>query len=242
MLVTERDGYFMRWINIKAVFSKQIKETLKNKEVLVQFMMFPLIAVIMENLIHVEDMPENFFVNMFSAMYVGMAPLVAMVSILAEEKEKGTLRVLLMANVKSVEYLAGVGSYVWTACMIGACVFMATGGYTGKEALHFLLIMGIGIFISMVLGAAIGAVSRNQMAATAVSVPVMLVLSFLPMLSTFNETVEKVSRFVYTQQISLLVSQMSENSINFQDVSIILINILLTVVFFVYAYRKAEID
>lgn len=232
----------MRLVNMKAVFKKQIKETLKNKEVLVQFMMFPLIAVIMENVIHVDGMPENFFVNMFSAMYVGMAPLVAMVAILAEEKEKGTLRVLLMANVKSVEYLAGVGSYVWTACMAGTCVFMITGGYTGKSALYFLFIMGIGIFLSIVLGAAIGAVSRNQMAATAVSVPVMLVLSFLPMLSNFNETVKKVAGFVYTQQIGLLVSQVPERTVNFQNIGIILINIFLAVVFFAYAYRKAEID
>ena len=232
----------MRLINMKAVFLKQMKETLKNKEVLVQFMMFPLIALVMENLIHVEGMPENFFVNMFSAMYVGMAPLVAMVSILAEEKEKGTLRVLLMANVKSVEYLAGVGSYVWTACMIGACVFMAVGNYKGKTAVLYLFIMAIGIFISMVLGAAIGAVSRNQMAATAVSVPVMLVLSFLPMLSTFNETVEKAARFVYTQQISILVNRVAEGTVYFQNISIILINVILTGIFFVYAYQKAEID
>ena len=78
----------MRFINIKAVFGKQIKETLKNKEVLVQFLMFPLLTVIMENMIHIEGMPEHYFTGMFSSMYVGMAPLVAMVSILAEEKER----------------------------------------------------------------------------------------------------------------------------------------------------------
>lgn len=232
----------MKLVNMRAVFRKQIKETLKNKEVLVQFMMFPLLTVIMENTIHVEGMPENFFVNMFSAMYVGMAPLVAMVSVLAEEKEKGTLRVLLMADVKAWEYLMGVGSYVWAACMIGACIFMLIGGYAGQTALIFLIVMGVGIFISMVLGAAIGAMSRNQMAATAVSVPVMLVLSFLPMLSTFNETVEKAARFVYTQQISLLVSHVSEKSVSFQNFGIILVNIFLVVVFFVYAYQKAELD
>lgn len=232
----------MRWINIRAVFRKQVKETLKNKEVLVQFMMFPLIAVVMENLVHVEGMPEHYFVNLFSAMYVGMAPLVAMVAILAEEKEKGTLRALLMADVKATEYLMGVGSYVWSACMAGSCVFLMTAGYKGKTALFFLMIMGIGIFISLVLGAAIGALCRNQMAATAVSVPVMLVLSFLPMLSAFNETVEKAAKFVYTQQISLLVNQVIKNGINFQNGCIILANMVFVVLFFAYAYRKAAID
>lgn len=233
---------FMRWINVRAVFRKQVKETLKNKEVLVQFMMFPLIAVVMENLVQVEGLPEGYFVNLFSAMYVGMAPLIAMVSILAEEKEKGTLRALLMANVKPAEYLIGVGSYVWAACMAGACIFMVTGGYKGKTALFFLMVMGAGIFISLVLGAAIGASCRNQMAATAISVPVMLALSFLPMLSAFNETVGKAAKFVYTQQVSLLINHVSEKSMSFQNGSIILANFLFAAIFFAYAYRKAGID
>lgn len=229
----------MRFSNIKAIFKKQIKETLKNKEVLVQFMMFPLLAVIMENMIHIEGMPRHYFTGMFSSMYVGMAPLVAMVSILAEEKEKGTLRVLLMADVKAVEYLAGVGSYVWGACMLGSCVFMATGEYEGTRAYFFLAVMGIGIFISIVFGAAIGVAGRNQMAATAVSVPVMLVLSFLPMLSAFNETLEKAARFVYTQQVNLLVNQMSDQMGNYGNFFIIFGNFLLVSAFFGYAYKKS---
>lgn len=232
----------MRWVNIKAVFGKQMKETLKNKEVLVQFMMFPLMAVIMENLIHIEGMPAHYFTNLFSAMYVGMAPLIATVAILAEEKEKGTLRVLLMANVKPGEYLTGVGIYVWSACMLGSCVFVLTGGCRGSEAFFFLVTMGIGILISMVLGAAIGAMSRNQMSATAVSVPMMLVLAFLPMLAAFNETIEKAARFVYTQQISLLVGRASENAVNMQNVGILALNVFLVLIFFLYAYRKAELD
>lgn len=232
----------MRLVHVRAVFRKQIKETLKNKEVLVQFMMFPLLVVIMENLVHVEGMPEHYFVSLFSSMYVGMAPLVAMVSILAEEKEKGTLRVLFMADVKASEYLAGVGGYVWTACMLGAGVFAAAGEYEGRAAAGFLAIMGTGIFISLVFGAAIGVAGRNQMSATAVSVPVMLVLSFLPMLSSFNGTIEKAARFVYTQRISLLVSQMPKRTADFQDAGIILINILAAAAFFGYACRRAASD
>ena len=232
----------MRFINIKAVFGKQIKETLKNKEVLVQFLMFPLLTVIMENMILIEGMPEHYFTGMFSSMYVGMAPLVAMVSILAEEKEKGTLRVLLTADVKAAEYLTGVGSYVWAACMLGSLVFMATGGYKGTEALFFLAVMGIGIFISLVFGAAIGVACRNQMAATAVSVPVMLVLSFLPMLSSFNKTLEKMAKFVYTQQVSLLVNPAADKLIDMGNIGIILINIFIVTAFFGYAYQKSAFD
>ena len=117
--------------NIIAVFQKQIKDTLKNKTVLIQFLMFPIMSVIMEYSINIEELPEHFFANMFAAMYVGMAPLVGMSSVISEEKEKNTLRVLLMSNVKPIEYLTGVGSYIWIICMLGGCVLGIAGGYRG---------------------------------------------------------------------------------------------------------------
>ena len=61
--------------NITVIFLKQLKDTLKNKAVLIQFVMFPLMAVIMENAVKIDNMPEKFFVKLFSVMFVGMAPL-----------------------------------------------------------------------------------------------------------------------------------------------------------------------
>ena len=112
--------------NIGVIIKKQLKDTLKNKTVLIQFVMFPVLTLIFENAINIPDMPELFFTKLFSVMYMGMAPLVAVASVIAEEKEKNTLRVLTMANVKAWEYLAGIGIYVWTICMAGAGVMATT--------------------------------------------------------------------------------------------------------------------
>ena len=46
--------------NIIAILQKQIKDTFKNKTILIQFIMFPILAVIMENGIKIEGMPGNF--------------------------------------------------------------------------------------------------------------------------------------------------------------------------------------
>ena len=86
--------------NVGVIIKKQLKDTIKNKTVLIQFIMFPVMTLVMENAIHIKDMPENFFTKLFAVMYMGMAPLTAGASIISEEKEKNTLRVLMMANVK----------------------------------------------------------------------------------------------------------------------------------------------
>ena len=225
--------------NIIAVFLKQIKDTLKNKAVLIQFLMFPVMSVIMEYSIRIEELPEHFFANMFAAMYVGMAPLVGMSAVISEEKEKNTLRVLLMSNVKPAEYLAGVGSYIWLLCMMGSCVLGIVGGYRKTAFFAFLAIMAVGILASLLIGAAIGTWSKNQMSATSLTVPVMIIFSFLPMLSMFNETIEKIAEIAYSQQISIMINEIGRAGVSLQNVAVILGNMLAAAAFFTYAYKKS---
>ena len=225
--------------NICAVFLKQINETFKNKTILIQFVLFPAFALIMENAIKLQDMPEHFFVKLFAVMFVGMAPLTCMSSILSEEKEKNTLRALLMSNVKPVQYLLGVGSYLWLMCMAGRVVFALRGQYRGKELVAFLLIMAAGILLSILVGAAIGVFSRNQMTATSITIPVMMVFSFLPMIATFNEKIAKLAKITYSQQISMLINNINDVTIEMENFVILLANMLVAIVLFLLAfYRK----
>lgn len=142
---------------ILTIIKKQLKDTLKNIAVLIQFVMFPILAIIMTQAVRIDDMPPNFFVILFSTMYVGMAPLSSMSSIIAEEKEQNTLRVLRMAKVSPFQYLLGIGSYVLTACVLGSVVFcLLLTGMTAAEKGCYLLLMLLGIVTSGILGAAIG--------------------------------------------------------------------------------------
>ena len=228
--------------HVKVILWKQIKDTLKNKTILIQFIMFPILTVIMENAIEIQGMPEHYFALMFGVMYVGMAPLTSMATIISEEKGSNTLRVLLMSNVKPVEYLLGVGIYIWVICMIGACVIGVAGKYSGSALGSFIVIMGIGILVSILIGAAIGTWSKNPMMATSVSIPVMLIFSFLPMLSMFNEGIAKVAKIIYSQQMNLLLGQVENVQIGWEPVAVIGGNILVAAVLFVVAYRRSGLE
>ena len=71
--------------NISAIFLKQMKETFKNKTILIQFILFPAFALIMENAVKINDMPDHFFVKLFAVMFVGMAPLTCLLCHLGRE-------------------------------------------------------------------------------------------------------------------------------------------------------------
>ena len=227
---------------IDAVFMKQLKETLKNKTILIQFLMFPVMAIVMENAVKIENMPEHFFVKLFAVMFVGMAPLTCMSAIISEEKEKNTLRVLMMSNVKPFEYLIGTGFYVWLMCMAGAAVFAVCGGYTGMDLCVFMLIMAAGILLSELTGAVIGVFCKSQMSATSVTVPVMMLFSFLPMLSMFNETIERIAKITYSQQISILINGIGRSDTGADSIAVIAVNFLVALVLFVIVFKKKGLE
>lgn len=228
--------------NIKAVFMKQIKETFKNKTILIQFLMMPILSVVMENAITLDNMPEHFFVKLFSVMFIGMAPLTCMSAIISEEKEKNTLRALLMSNVKPAQYLLGTGFYVLLLCMAGAVVFAVCGGYSGLDFCVFMLIMAIGILLSGLTGAVIGIFSRNQMSATSVTVPVMMIFSFLPMLSMFNESIEKIARITYSQQLSILINNLGSSDASAENIIVLAVNLIAAIILFTVAFRKKGLE
>ena len=226
--------------NIGIIIKKQLRDTLKNKTVLIQFIMFPVMTLIMEHAVSIPDMPEFFFTKLFSVMYIGMAPLTSVASIIAEEKEKNTLRVLTMANVKSWEYLSGVGIYVWTLCMAGAGV-MATG-LPATDIPFYLCIMATGFIISIAMGAAVGIFAPNQMVATSLFLPVMMVFSFAPMLAMFNDKIEKAARVFYTQQLRVLLGQMTFDGIKTETVLVIVLNALIALSIFFAAFKRKGLE
>ena len=226
--------------NALIIIKKQLKDTIKNKTVFIQVILFPIMTLIMENVVKIDEMPKLYFTRLFSMMYIGMAPISSVAAIISEEKEKNTLRVLIMANIKPWEYILGIGIYVWSICMIGACVMAS--GLESIQIPFYLLCMAIGFFISVMAGACIGILSKNQMMATSLVMPVIMILSFIPMLGTFNEMIEKISRFIYTQQIGNLLDAMSFKGCSVMDICILIGNAVLAFALFFVSFKKKGLE
>lgn len=195
---------------------------------------------IMEYAITLDGMPELFFTKLFSIMYIGMAPLTSVAAIISEEKEKNTLRVLMMSNVKPWQYLMGVGLYVWLICMVGAGV-MATR-LDLKAIAFYMCIICIGFAISIIAGACIGIYSKNQMSATSLVIPVMMILAFLPMLAMFNDKIAKVAKIFYTQQLKVCLDNMKVTNITKETVMVVIVNVLVLIGMYGITYKRKGLE
>lgn len=222
----------------RTIFIKQAKDMFRNTGVLIMFIIFPAVAFIMTQLIAKSNdaIPSNMFVTMMAAIFAGMGLITSMSSIIAEDIERKSLRFLVMAGVKPHEYLLGTGGFVLLAGSITSVVFALIGDFTTVELLKFLAVMILSVAASIILGASIGMLAKNQQAATAIGMPVAMILGFTPMIATFNKTVEKMASALYTQQLNVIVNDFSANFT--KALAVIGANILVLIVLFIWAYRK----
>lgn len=132
---------------------------------------------------------QKFLLGSGLCMAVGMVASMVLIYGIAEEKEKHTLRTLMLANVSAGEVALAKGAVTLAAVVaVSAACFFVAGG-TAALLPAYLTLTALGavpiILISLVLGLA----ARDQMTAGFFSVPVLLV-ALLPTFGMASDAIE----------------------------------------------------
>jgi ABC-2 type transport system permease protein len=228
--------------SVKAIFKKQLKDTYRNMIVLVQFFLFPLVAFVMTEMVAKtdENIPNTMFVTMMAAIFAGMGLIPLVAGIIAEDRERKSLRFLVMAGVKPPAYLLGVGGVMLSVSVIPALAFSFIAEYRGAEFWLFSAVIMSGVAASILIGATIGILSKNQQAATGLSMPIAMVLGFGPMIAPFNDTVARIFRPTYTMQFTVVVESTYTHA--WQPFAIIWANVAVMAILFVAVYGTNGLD
>lgn len=137
---------------------------------------------------------DKFLLGSGLCMSIGMVASMVLIYGIAEEKEKHTLRTLMLANVGAGEVAASKGGVALLAVVaVGAACFFLAGGEPGLLPVY-LALTALGavpvVLISLVLGLA----SRDQMTAGFYSVPVLL-LALVPTFGMASEAIKTAASF-----------------------------------------------
>jgi len=81
---------------VKAIFTKQINDIPKNVTAMSLFLLWPILALIMGNVMGEIEIQAG----MFAAMLIASGPMVTIANNVAEDNEYKSLRFLVMAGVK----------------------------------------------------------------------------------------------------------------------------------------------
>jgi len=249
--------------NINAIFYKQLTDTMKNPATLIQFIIFPLIALAIERLMNTSQMIEQMaaalpsgtdiysitadmtanmpnMTTMQATVFAGMGLIPIVAGIIAEDIEKKSLRFLTMAGIKPPSYLLGIGGVVMFLSLFTSAAFSLVAGFRGLDFWIFTAAMMSGVAGSIMLGAALGILTKNQQASAGITMPIALVLGFGPIMAQMNPNVARYLHVLYTQQLNIIADYLNFGGTNtslWQSFGIIWANVAVLGLLFVVVFR-----
>ena len=215
--------------NTNAIFIKQLRSFFKKPAIIGQVAMLLVMAAVFSIL--VQDVPSYAFTTIFSIMFVGLAMVGTTSSFIIEDRATMNLRFMAMAGVRPHQYLIGTGGALLLVSFGTLAIFSLIGRYSGMYILIFLGITMIGATASILLGTTLSLTKFPWL-----SGPFSMILGFAPMISDTNESVERIFRFLYTQQINTAIRNLSGD--HTQAIQIILVNMAVILAVFIWMHKK----
>ena len=226
---------------IYAVFIKQVKDSINNRLIIMLFFMFPILAIIFKGLVKAEEL--DMLLPSFITMNTVMVPIIFMSSVVSEEKEKHSLQMLIMSNVKAWEYLIGIGTCVFIQAFISSCLFLVVYDVPLEKLAVFFINLAIGIACSLLVGAILAILAKNQMSVGPITAPVSMVIGLLPMFAEINDKLKSVATVFYSYYIrkAFVTLEISADTISITTIIINFFSLLLIFVL-LYKFRKFNDD
>ena len=190
---------------ICALFKKDLKGCLSNKNILVSFLIPIVFCFIYQYMFSgLGDDVNTYVLSMCAVFSISIIPSSILPVMIAEEKEKYTLRSLMLARVQGQEFLASKMLICLLMVLIdAAAVFFISGGNTEGFPVYIGAAL-IGAASLCFLGALAGLTAKDQSSAGTLSAPLMLITMLPPFFYELNETVAKLAVIVPTTSFQTL--------------------------------------
>lgn len=189
---------------IKCLIKKDFKNCFLNKNILLMMIVPIFFCFIYKNITQ-----DPTYVLWLCAMFsISIIPTTVLPMMVAEEKEKNTLRSLMLANVTAFEFLFSKAFVCVLLTLVDALIVF----FIMKTDTTLLPIYTGSIILSttslLLLGAVAGLFSKDQASAGTIATPLMLIVMMPSVFSGLSEFMEKVSILVPTTSFrTLLFSQ-----------------------------------
>ena len=240
----------LRMHTLAVLIKKDFRLMFTNKNMLIMILLPIGFAVLYQTIfgdVKEAGMPSNFVLTLCELLNLSAIPLTGLAMMVAEEKEKNTLRVLMLSDVSALEYIfSKIISVLVLMELITIVIFFITA--TQLSYLPMFLLVTTVTSVSMLLfGSVVGLLSKDQMSTSTLSTPLMILFLIPPMFQNMNEVIDKIASIVPTTRMMAIINDaMNGMSILSQehllDFGIILAWILLGVVTFAMMYRKKGFD
>lgn len=228
---------------IQAIFMKDYKEFSRNYAVsMVTFL--PLVLAIFYRQSEGESI-QTYFLPL--NMTFSMVTAYVQACLIAEEKERNTLRSLMMSPASTTDILLGKSALVFIVTSIILVVTAYLVGYVPTQVALIIVVLMISTVFYLGVGTICGLFTKSVMEASLAVLPVVLVFSFGPMALFLEEShfLYKVAQWLPSTQLVVL-AELSQQGAPFsetlQTFIVILIWTIVTVSISIVLFKKRTKD
>jgi ABC-2 type transport system permease protein len=185
---------------VNAIFQKDFKDISRNSAVSVTALM-PLILAFIYGKVGGLTIEAHYMIINFTMVIVGSF---VQCSLIAEEKEKNTLRGLMLSPASTLEILSGKSllSLISTMIVVGIGAFLT--GYKPENVLVITVAILLSSFFYIGLGTLLGLLAKSVMEASVIILPFMLLFGFGSMLTMFADKYPILKVVDYTPNMQLM--------------------------------------
>lgn len=228
---------------VNAIFIKDWKDLQRNSYVLFTLAIPLVFAAWLGRMGDITPALSSYPINL--ALVIAGAFIQA--AMVAEEKEKNTLRGLLLSPASTLEIVVGKSalSAVMTILVIIGSIFLAE--YKVPSLLLFPISLLLGLIIYLAIGTILGLLSRTVMETSIIGMPVLVIFGMGSMIKPMveNETLFKVIDLLPSEQLNAIWFGLSAGEkVNdiIGNVFVLLIWAIVSILLTVVIYKKRRFD
>lgn len=229
---------------VSAIVAKDLKDLLKNSYIILITVLLPLgLAAMLSR----SDSNDASLLGMPINLALVITGAFVQATMMAEEKEKNTLRALLLSPATRLEIMLGksfLSSLITILVVIGS-IFLSK--IQVPELFYFTIMILLSLIIFISFGTIIGLVSRTVMETSIVGLPLLVIFTYGSTISTMldNPVVSTFITYLPTESFSSALIRLEQNG-GFSEIKWYLLNMILwaigSLVIVVVVYGKRRFD
>lgn len=223
-----------------AIFQKDVKDVSRNVFVGTTLLVPILMAIVYRN---IGEVTLEIHYTVINLTFSSVAAFVQC-TLIAEEKEKNTLRSLMLSPATTLEILGGKSILTALITILTILICAVITGYTPSQPLIIVLGLLVSCLFYLALGTFLGLMTSSVMEASVAILPVMFLFGFGTLLQQVSDKYPVLSIVDYLPNLQLLnLAKNVEDGASFSILSVNLIVILIAgvlssaLVFMIYKKR-----
>ena len=171
---------------ILAIFLKEAQDIRTNKNIILMYLLPFVIVLIYKNFI--PNMPVGFVLSFGLIFLAALVGMYVPAMLIAEEKEKCTLDVLMLSPATPLDIFLGKGLLTFVSIIICTVIliFVAGGSLSGAAPIIAGMALTSGFCINF--GMIIGLLAQNQMATGVIGTPLYMIFLLVPLLAQLSDS------------------------------------------------------